>query len=167
MHPRSVRPDPTGPGEESVWTYPRPPRLEPVPVPITVEFAGSLIVDAPGGWRVLETSHPPTYFVHPDHVHAAALDRAVGQSMCEWKGTARYWTVRAGDRVAERVAWSYPSPTPAFESIRDHLAFYAGPMDRCTVDGEPVAPQPGGFYGGWITAAIKGPFKGGPGTMGW
>lgn len=95
------------------------------------------------------------------------LTEAPGSSVCEWKGRARYYTVEVGKRKARRAAWAYPDPRPGFESIRDHVAFYAGPMDACTVDGERVTPQPGGFYGGWITEEIVGPFKGGPGTMGW
>ncbi len=92
---------------------------------------------------------------------------AAGGSFCEWKGAARYWTIRAGDRAAARAAWSYPDPTPAFADIRDHLAVYAGAMDSCFVGDEAVTPQPGGFYGGWITKDLKGPFKGGPGSLGW
>lgn len=167
MHPRSVTPDPVQPGEESVWDYPRPPRLEPVEARITVTFGGEVVADTTRAWRTLETSHPPTYYLPPDDVRSEYLRPATGTSFCEWKGVARYWTVAVGGRSAERAAWSYPSPTAAFAPIRDHVAFYAGPMDRCTVGGEPVTPQPGGFYGGWITPEIRGPFKGGPGTMGW
>lgn len=163
-HPR---PDPTGPGEESVWSYPRPPALEPVPKRIEIRFNGVVIADSTGAYRVLETSHPPVYYVPRADIREAVLGDAGGGSWCEWKGRARYWTVRVGDRTAERVGWSYPDPTPAFEPIRDHVAFYAGPMDTCTVDGVEVVPQPGGFYGGWITPEIKGPFKGDPGTSGW
>lgn len=160
-------PDPVGPGEESVWAYPRPPALEPVPKRIRIAFAGKVIADTIMAYRVLETSHPPVYYLPPADVRREFLEKADGGSWCEWKGRARYWTVRVGDRVAERVAWSYPDPTPAYEPIRDHLAFYAGPMDACIVDGVEAVPQPGGFYGGWITPEVKGPFKGGPGTMGW
>ncbi len=167
MHPRFVRPDPIGPGEESVWAYPRPPRVERVDESIVVEFAGRLLVDAPHAWRVLETSHPPTYFIACDYVDMSMVEPAPGRSICEWKGAARYWTVREGDTQSIAAGWSYEDPTPRFEVIRSHLAFYAGRMDRCTVGGRAVAPQPGGFYGGWITPEIKGPFKGGPGTMGW
>ena len=167
MHPRYITPDPVGPGEESVWDYPRPPRLEPVPARVTVEFDGRVIADTTRAFRILETSHPPTYYIPPEDILEGALIPAGRGSICEWKGVARYWTVQGENRRAERVAWSYPDPTPSFAALRGHIAFYAGPMDRCTVDGETVAPQPGGFYGGWITRTVKGPFKGGPGTMGW
>jgi uncharacterized protein (DUF427 family) len=163
----TIRPDPTGPGEESVWRYPRPPALEPTDKRIEIRFADTIIASTARAHRVLETSHPPVYYIPPDDIRMELLEAAGGGSWCEWKGRARYWTVRVGERCAEKVGWSYPDPTPAFESIRDHIAFYAGPMDSCTVDGAPVTPQPGGFYGGWITPDIKGPFKGGPGTMGW
>lgn len=108
---------------------------------------------------MLETSHPPVYYLPPDDVRRELLAPASGSSFCEWKGHARYFTLRVRDREAPRVAWSYHDPSPAFGSIRDHLAFYAGPMDECTVAGERVRAQPGGFYGGWITADVVGPFK--------
>lgn len=167
MHPRHVVPEPTGPDEESVWDYPRPPRLEPVASRVVVEFAGTVVADTARALRILETSHPPTYYLPPEDVRPGVLVPAGRGSICEWKGVARYWTVAVGERRAERAAWSYPEPSPAYAPLRDHLAFYAGAMDRCTVDGEVVVPQPGGFYGGWITSAVKGPFKGGPGSMGW
>lgn len=162
-----IRPDPVGPGQESVWSYPRPPALEPVEKRIRVVFGGRVIADTTGAWRVLETSHPPVYYIPPADIAPDVLEEAGGGSWCEWKGRARYWTVRVGGRRAERVAWSYPDPTGRFAPLRDHVAFYAGPMDSCTVDGVEVEPQPGGFYGGWITPEIRGPFKGGPGTQGW
>jgi uncharacterized protein (DUF427 family) len=152
---------------EDVWSYPRPPALQPVAKPIRIEFAGRVIAETTGAYRVLETSHPPVYYLPPDAFTGCTLELAPGRSFCEWKGSARYWTIRAGDQVAERVAWSYPDPTPDFAAIAEYLAVYAGPMDGCFVDGERVTPQPGGFYGGWITADLKGPFKGGPGSMGW
>ena len=156
-----------GPGQESVWDYPRPPRVEDVPQHIQVVFHGVTIADTRAAKRVLETSHPPTYYLPQEDVRMDYLTQVSGGSFCEWKGRARYYTVDVGQRKAERAAWSYPDPTPGFLAIKDHIAFYAGPMDACTVDGERVEPQPGGFYGGWITANIVGPFKGGPGTMGW
>lgn len=162
-----IEPEPVGPGEESVWDYPRPPRLERVEERIVVRVEGVTLVDTTSAWRVLETSHPPTYYLPRADVRMEYLEAAGGGSFCEWKGTAEYWTVRIGDRSLPRVGWSYPSPTPHFAAIRDHLAFYADPMDEITVGGRPVTPQPGGFYGGWITSEIRGPFKGGPGTMGW
>jgi len=117
--------------------------------------------------RVLETSHPPVYYLPPGDVDLSLLVPAPGSSYCEWKGVARYWDLAARDERLPKVAWSYPDPLPAFEALRDHLAFYAGPLDACLVDGEQVRPQPGGFYGGWITCDLVGPFKGGPGTFGW
>jgi len=150
-----------------VWDYPRPPRLEPVAKRIRIVFAGETIADTCRAWRVLETSHPPVYYLPPEDVRRDLLVQGGGSSLCEWKGWACYFTLRVGDCEARRVAWSYPDPSPAYRAIRDHLAFYAGPMDECTVAGERVLAQPGGFYGGWITADVIGPFKGEPGTGDW
>jgi uncharacterized protein (DUF427 family) len=157
------------PGQESVWDYPRPPRLETVDKPIVVVLGGATIVDAPTSFRVLETSHPPTYYIATRYFAAGSLvpARAAGSSFCEWKGRAQYFDLIGGGRTAERVAWGYPEPTPAFAALADCVALYAGPMDSCTVGGQIVTPQPGGFYGGWITPDIVGPFKGGPGSSGW
>lgn len=152
---------------ESVWDYPRPPRLEPAALEIVIVFGGVEIARSARGWRTLETSHPPTYYLPRADIREEALAPAFGSSVCEWKGRARYWDLAAGGKRAARAAWSYPDPAPAFAPIRDHVAFYAGPLDRATVGGAPVAPQPGGFYGGWITPNLRGPFKGGPGTAGW
>jgi len=163
---RAKRIEPS-PGQESVWDYPRPPRVEGVSKRIQVVFNGVLIADSVRANRVLETSHPPVYYIPLEDIRTEYLVEAAGSSVCEWKGRARYYTVAVGNRRAERVAWSYPEPKPGYEAIQGHLAFYAGPMDACTVDGERVGPQPGGFYGGWITADVVGPFKGGPGTVGW
>ncbi len=161
------RPDPVGPGQESAWSYPRPPRLEPVTARLRVVLAGVTVADTTRGFRVLETSHPPNYYFPPDAVLEGALVPGEGSSYCEWKGRAHYFDVRVGDRVEHAAAWAYAQPSPAFAPIRDHVAFYAGPMDACFVDDEQVTPQPGGFYGGWITSGVVGPFKGGPGTRGW
>jgi uncharacterized protein (DUF427 family) len=155
------------PGQESVWDYPRPPRLEPTTKRIQIIFNGVTVANTGRALRVLETSHPPVYYIPPDDIVMEYLRRADGSSFCEYKGAARYWTLVVGDRTVPNVAWSYPNPTPDFIPIRDYLAFYAAPMDACLVDGERVVPQPGGFYGGWITADIVGPFKGEPGTRGW
>ncbi len=160
-------PIPPGPGQESVWDYPRPPRLEQTPRRLEVVFAGQVVADSVRGWRVLETSHPPVYYLPPGDVRTDLLRSAGGGSFCEWKGRARYWDLVVGNREARKVAWSYPDPTASFAPIRDHLAFYADPMDACRVDGAAVTPQPGGFYGGWITPDVVGPFKGGPGSWGW
>lgn len=164
MQPKRIAP---GPGQESVWDYPRPPRLEPVPHRIRIEFNGETIADTTRAFRVLETSHPPVYYLPPDDIRMELLIRASGGSFCEWKGEAGYYTLTVGDRTVERVAWTYPTPTAAFAAIAGFLAFYAGPMDACWVGDERAAPQPGGFYGGWITSAIVGPFKGEPGSFGW
>ena len=165
------RPDrPRGPrqkGQESVWDYPRPPRLERVPKHIKVELAGRTLAETDNAWRVLETSHPPVYYIPPEDVRMEYLRPEPGSSFCEWKGQASYYSLRVGDRIVHRAAWSYHSPSRAFAPIRDHVAFYAGPMDGCYVDGEKVRPQPGSFYGGWLTSDIVGPFKGEPGTEGW
>ena len=155
------------PGQESVWDYPRPPRLEPVSKRIQIMFNGVTIADTVGAYRVLETSHPPTYYLPPGDIQAQYLTPAPGNSLCEWKGAARYVTLRVNGKEAASVGWYYPDPTPAFAPIKDYVAFYAAPMDSVTVDGERVTPQPGGFYGGWITSDIVGPFKGEPGTFGW
>ena len=154
-------------GKECVWDYPRPPRLEPTPKHVRIELADVVLADTRSAFRVLETSHPPVYYIPPADVSMHHLVEALGSSQCEWKGRARYYSVVVGDTRLENVAWFYPDPTPAFEPIRDHIAFYPGPMDGCFVDGERVASQPGDFYGGWITSDLVGPFKGGPGTHGW
>ena len=158
---------PPGPGQESVWDYPRPPRPEPTDKHITIEFAGVVVADTRRAVRVLETSHPPVYYLPPDDVRMDLLHPAGGGSYCEWKGVAEYYTLRVGDRAAGTVAWTYPDPSPGFRAIAHHIAFYAGPLDGCFVAGERVTPQPGGFYGGWITPDVVGPFKGGPGSRGW
>ena len=156
-----------GPGQESVWDYPRPPRLAPVTERLRVILGGETIADTVSGFRVLETSHPPTYYIPPGDVAAGVLGPARLAGICEWKGRAVLFDVRAGGRTAPGAAWAYPDPTPGFTPIAGYLAFYAGPMEACFVGDVRAEPQPGGFYGGWITPASSGPFKGGPGTMGW
>lgn len=162
--PKPIKP---GPGQESVWDYPRPPRLEPAGRHIQIVVNDVVIVDTRRALRVLETSHPPTYYIPPEDIRMEHLVAARGSSACEWKGVARYYSVRVGEREAAAAAWSYPAPTPAFAAIRNHLAFYAQKMDRCLVDGRVAQAQPGGFYGGWVTDDVVGPFKGEPGTMWW
>ncbi|MFJ5228521.1 DUF427 domain-containing protein [Kitasatospora sp. NPDC088391] len=152
---------------ESVWHYPRPPALVPDGRLVEVRFAGRLLASTRNALRVLETSHPPVFYLPPEDVDTALLRPADGGSLCEWKGLARYWDAVADDRESPRAAWSYPDPLPEYRALRDHLAFYPGRVDACTVDGETVRPQPGDFYGGWITDEVVGPFKGGPGTTGW
>ncbi len=163
------RPDkPTpGPGEESVWDYPRPPRVEPVAKRLSVIFNRVTIADTMRGWRVLETSHPPVYYFPAADVRMAHLVAVSGSSFCEWKGTASYFDVAVDGAFARRAAWTFRAPTASFAVIKDHVAFYAQLMDACFVGDEQVTPQPGGFYGGWITRDIIGPFKGEPGTAGW
>ena len=167
MSQRRAEPIAPGPGQESVWDYPRPPRLEPSARRVRVEFGGVTIVDTAEAWRVLETSHPPVYYVPRSAITAEHLVRTNRRSFCEFKGNASYYTVRAGGQTASDAAWTYLDPTPAFAALADHVAFYPGRMDACYLDDEPVRAQPGDFYGGWITDEIVGPFKGDPGTMGW
>jgi len=164
VRPKRIEP---GPGQESAWDYPRPPALEPTDAHLVVVLGGVTVADTHRGYRVLETSHPPNYYLPPDDIVPGALEPADGTSFCEWKGRARYYTVRAGDRVAVAAAWAYDAPSPRFAPITGYVAFYPGRMDACFVDGERVVPQDGGFYGGWITSRVVGPFKGGPGTRGW
>jgi uncharacterized protein (DUF427 family) len=164
-----MKPEPVIPksGQESVWDYPRPPRLEPTGKRIKVEFAGVVIADTARAYRVLETSHPPVYYIPPDDIRMDYLEPAAGDSWCEWKGKGKYYDIVVGNERSESAAWYYPDPSESFAAIRDYVAFYAGRVDACHVDDEKVTPQPGGFYGGWITRDIVGPFKGIPGSMGW
>jgi uncharacterized protein (DUF427 family) len=160
-------PDPVGPGQESVWDYPRPSIAQAIDAHLVVVLAGETIAETRRGVRTIETSHPPTYYFPREDIAADVLRKATGSSFCEWKGAAIYFDVVVGDQVRTRAAWAYPQPTAPFEVIRDHVALYAAAMDACFVDGEQVQPQPGGFYGGWITSKVTGPFKGVPGSLGW
>ena len=160
-------PDPVAPGQESVWDYPRPPRLEREGRRIRIVHRGAVLVDTHAAWRTLETSHPPTYYLPLADVDADCLAPASGQSWCEWKGRARYWDVLIGGDRLSRVGWSYPEPTAGFAPIADCIAFYCAPFDDVWVGEERARPQPGGFYGGWITSWLAGPFKGGPGSQFW
>ena len=155
-----------GPGQESVWDYPRPPRIEADPREVIVRVDDVEVARTRRAMRVLETASPPTVYIPRDDVTMAYLAPAPGASMCEWKGAAQYWTVRVGPVVLDAVGWSYDDPSPAFDAIRGHLSFYPGRI-ACFVDGVRVMPQPGGFYGGWVTPDIVGPFKGERGTSGW
>ncbi len=161
------RPAVPRPGQESVWDYPRPPRVEQIAERVTIRLGGELIADTRDALRVLETSHPPVYYLPMADFVPGALAEAPGASFCEFKGAARYFDVRGGGIVTEGAAWNYPHPSPGFEALIDRVAVYAGPMDECTVGGEIVVPQPGGFYGGWVTSSVVGPFKGIPGSQGW
>jgi uncharacterized protein (DUF427 family) len=158
---------PPGPGQESVWDYPRPPRLERATDRLRVIVAGRLVADTVAGWRVLETSQPPAFYFPAADVDRAVLRPAAGRSVCEWKGLAAYWDVVVGDEVRAAAAWSYPEPTAPFRDIAGHLAFYPQRADVCFVGEEAVAANEGDFYGGWITSRIVGPFKGAAGTLHW
>ncbi len=156
------------PGQESVWDYPRPPRVESVPERLRVLVDGIALADTTGGLRVLETAGPPVYYLPPGDVRLDLLARSPHGSSCEWKGEAGYWTYDDGrGRRIENVAWSYDRPRPGFEQIAGYLAFYAGRVDQAWVGDERATPQPGHFYGGWVTSRIVGPFKGEPGSSGW
>ncbi len=152
---------------ESVWDYPRPPACVRSERRVIVELDGQVVVDSTSAWRILETSHPPTWYVPPADVTPGLLVRSAARStFCEWKGSATYWDVRGPERLVTAGAWSYEQPSAGYESITGYLAF-APSQFACTVDGERVRPQEGGFYAGWITDELIGPFKGGPGTLGW
>lgn len=156
-----------GPGQESVWDYPRLPRLEDSDRRVKVVFGGVTLAYTTRAKRVLETSHPPVYYIPPDDIRIEHLTLAEGTSYCEWKGVARYYDIVTEERRERRSAWFYPEPVPAYAELKDCVAFYPSLMDACWVDGEKVRAQEGDFYGGWVTSGIVGPFKGGPGTWGW
>ena len=159
-------PLPAAPGQESVWDYPRPPRVEPTSERVVVTRDGVPVATTTDAVRVLETSHPPVYYLPFDAFEPAVLEPAVGSSVCEFKGVASYVSLRMGGRVLDRVGWTYPAPLPGYEVLADRVALYATDL-TCTVDGELVEAQAGGFYGGWITSRVVGPFKGQPGSWGW
>jgi uncharacterized protein (DUF427 family) len=165
--PVGVVPVVPGPSEESVWDYPRPPRVEAVPERIRVVVGGIAIADSTRAIRVLETAGAPVYYVPRDDVRTDLLAPTSRVTHCEWKGDATYWTVTIGDRSIENVAWSYEQPKAGFEAITGCLAFYAAKVDEAWVGDERATPQPGGFYGGWLTSRIVGPVKGEPGSAGW
>jgi uncharacterized protein (DUF427 family) len=162
-----VRRDPVGPGQESVWDYPRPPSALVTGRRILVEVGGVVVADTTRAVRVCETSHPPVFYVPRDDIADGVLERGPGGSWCEWKGAATYWDLVVGTRRVAQAGWSYEDPTRGFEHLTGAVAFYPGKVDRALVDGEPARPQAGGFYGGWITDEVVGPFKGEPGTLGW
>jgi uncharacterized protein (DUF427 family) len=164
---RRPRPDPVGPGQESVWAYPRPLSAEVTARHVLVELGGRVVADTRRAVRVCETSHPPVFYVPREDVVPGLLEPAAGTSWCEWKGAATYWDAVVGGRRVEAVAWSYEEPVPRYALLRGALAFYPSRVDRALVDGEVVRAQPGDFYGGWITGEVAGPFKGEPGTLGW
>ena len=160
-------PQQPGPGQESVWDYPRPPRLERTDSVVEVVLGGEVVAHTTAAIRILETSHPPTFYLPRSAFVPGSLRTARGGSYCEWKGQASYLDVVGGDVVAARAGWFYSVPTARYAALVDHVAVYPGLVDRCTVDGEVVRPQPGGFYGGWVTSKVVGPFKGEPGTQFW
>ena len=155
-----------GPGQESVWDYPRPPRLAPDARRVVVRIGGSVVADTKSAIRVLETAGAPTFYLPPADTSRGLLQPGTGSSLCEWKGRATYVSVRADEGWAENAGWMYPDPYDGFENIAGFLSFYPARLE-CYVDGERVRPQPGGFYGGWVTDEIVGPIKGEPGTEGW
>lgn len=154
-------------GTESVWDYPRPPRVEPCKHRLRVEFNGQTVADSTRAFRLLETSHPPVYYFPLADVRTEFLKASRKASFCEFKGEASYWDLQAGTRTSPNAAWSYAAPAEPYAILLNHVAFYAGRVDACFVDHEKVQPQPGDFYGGWITSHIRGPFKGNPGTGNW
>jgi uncharacterized protein (DUF427 family) len=155
-----------GPGQESVWDYPRPPRVEAVPERLRVVVDGQILADTTHGLRVIETAGAPVYYFPPEDVRLERLAQTGRSTVCEWKGAATYHAY-AGARRIDDVAWSYERPKPGFEAIRGYVAFYAGKVDQAWVGEERATPQPGGFYGGWVTSRIVGPIKGDPGSLGW
>lgn len=155
------------PGQESVWDYPRPPKIETSSEKIVVVCHGITIAESCASQRLLETSHPPVYYIPPQDIQLQYLQPSPRQSYCEWKGEASYYHLNIGGDHRENIAWYYPAPQPSFAPIKDYVAFYPSKVDACYVDGELVIAQPGDFYGGWITSKIVGPFKGGMGTWGW
>lgn len=162
--PQRINP---GPGQESVWDYPRPPRVEKSKRRVRVLFNGETIADSTNTYRVLETSHPPAYYIPLEDIRTEYLHQTPRRTICEFKGAATYWTITINDKQSVEAGWSYESPTPDFEPIKGYITFYASRVDACFVDDEQVKPQEGDYYGGWITSDIVGPFKGGAGTWGW
>jgi uncharacterized protein (DUF427 family) len=155
-----------GPGQTSVWDFPRPPRLAPEPREVRIIWGAELVACSTRAVRVLETAHPPTYYIPWDDIARHLLQPAPGGSFCEWKGPARYWSLVHGDRKLPSHAWSYAQPLAGAEALADCVAFYARGL-ACSVGGLPATPQPGGFYGGWVTPDLAGPFKGEPGSENW
>ena len=164
---RSSRRVEPGADRESVWDYPRPPRVEPLHAQVRVEFEGVWLADSVNALRVLETASPPTIYVPSTDVALEYLTPAIGRTFCEWKGFASYFHVKVGERTARKAAWHYPKPRSDFTVLVDHIAFYAGRVDACYIDDERVKPQGGRYFGGWVTKNIVGPYKGEPGSEGW
>ena len=154
------------PGQVSVWDFPRPPRIVQDTREVVIHWAGLEVARTQRAVLVLETSHPPSFYIPWADVNQALLTPGSGSSFCEWKGPATYWSLRSSTRTLKNVAWSYPKPLAGAEAVANAVAFYPTELD-CTVDAQRVTPQPGGFYGGWITPELVGPFKGEAGTSGW
>ncbi len=171
VRPSGLAIETPGPGQESVWDFPRPPALQTVDLPIKVVFAGAVIAETRHALRVIETAGAPCYYIPPDDVDQDRLEPTPGFSVCEWKGAAVYFDVTANGRTARKAAWTYPDPLTDLDDdyarLAYHVAFYPAPMDSCTIGDETVTPQPGGFYGGWVTQSLTGPIKGVPGSEGW
>ena len=162
-----IKPVKPGPGQESVWDYPRPPRLEKFDGHIRIIFNDQDIAESVRAFRILETSHPPTFYIPERDFRPGVLEKVPGTTCCEWKGSAHYYDIVVGEKSAVKAAWGYATPNQRFASIKHHVSVYPGLMDSCFVNEEKVQAQEGDFYGGWITSMIVGPFKGGKGTGGW
>lgn len=152
---------------ESVWDYPRPPRLEKTSEHVLVTHQGRVLVDTRNAYRVLETSHPPAYYLPLVDTDASLIEAVAGETFCEFKGVASYADIVVGNHRVPRAVWWYENPTSGFVELKNHVSLYPGRVDECLVDGEVVQAQEGDFYGGWITSRVTGPFKGAPGTLGW
>lgn len=159
--------EPEAAGHISVWDFPRPPRVEGLPGRVRVEFGGRIVAETRSALRVLETASPPTVYVPPRDVQSDLLVATATTALCEWKGLARHFSLRVAAKESRDAVWSYPDPFPEFDAIRGYLAFHPARVDHCWQGDEKVRTQPGGYYGGWVTAELLGPFKGGPGTEDW
>lgn len=163
-HPKAIKPKGD---EESVWDYPRPPKLEKVNSTVEVFFAGRRIASSNNALRILETSHPPTIYIPPEDIEKDVLIKSDQTTFCEWKGKGNYYHLESGSQRVENAAWYYPEPKKSYRELKDHLSFYPSKVEACFINGEKVEAQAGDFYGGWITSKIVGPFKGAPNTFGW
>lgn len=164
---RRPTPDPVAPGQESAWSYPRPPVLDPSSEHVVVRFAGTTVAESRASVRVLETSHAPVYYLPPAELATRFLVPIDRRTLCEFEGVAAYADLAVANRRSNAACWWYPKPTRGFEAIAGWIAFYPSRVDAITVDGETVRPVAGDFYGGWVTSRVAGPLEGGPGTEGW
>lgn len=156
-----------GAGQESVWDYPRPPAVEPVTVPVRIELGSIVLAESRNAVRILETASAPAIYLPFRDIRMDLMEPEAQGSICEWKGPWNYWSIVTGKHNIPQAAWSYPEPWSGYEPIRDHLSFYPAKVDACWLGDQRVEPQPGGFYGGWVTPEIVGPMKGDPGSGGW